>query len=326
VRTIAGVPTGCTAPSCPSRSRCAARCSSRSPPSPSSTPSLVEAGRAPFANPRNAAPGRCARRTRGSPRAGRCGCSCTVSGQRRGFDVARQSEAYAALRPGGCRPPRIGGSSTPSSRSRFIDALRRAPSLGRARDRRSRRQGRRGRRCSARSARPRGHHAGPSPTNTHRRRSTPRLLDIQVNVGRTGRVTPYGVMTPVVVSGSTVENATLHNAVGGQAQGRPHRRHRRAAQGRRRHPRDRRSGRRPAPAEHDSVSSSCRRTARPAAPPLAPRRRATRTSAAPTPAPARPAARATLRPRLPRRLRHRGLGWEGAIALLTRGCSLTTPG
>ncbi|MDQ2797679.1 MAG: NAD-dependent DNA ligase LigA, partial [Actinomycetota bacterium] len=39
-----------------------------------------------------------------------------------------------------------------------------------------------------------------------------RLLDIQVNVGRTGRVTPFGVMTPVVVAGSTVERATLHNA------------------------------------------------------------------------------------------------------------------
>jgi len=31
-------------------------------------------------------------------------------------------------------------------------------------------------------------------------------------VGRTGRVTPYGVMKPVVVSGSTVGMATLHNA------------------------------------------------------------------------------------------------------------------
>jgi DNA ligase (NAD+) len=41
---------------------------------------------------------------------------------------------------------------------------------------------------------------------------TTRLLDIRVNVGRTGRVTPYGVMTPVKVSGSTVEMATLHNA------------------------------------------------------------------------------------------------------------------
>ena len=39
-----------------------------------------------------------------------------------------------------------------------------------------------------------------------------RLLDIRVNVGRTGRVTPYGVMEPVFVSGSTVEMATLHNA------------------------------------------------------------------------------------------------------------------
>jgi DNA ligase (NAD+) len=41
---------------------------------------------------------------------------------------------------------------------------------------------------------------------------TTRLLDIRVNVGRTGRVTPYAVMEPIKVSGSTVENATLHNA------------------------------------------------------------------------------------------------------------------
>ncbi|WP_424535967.1 NAD-dependent DNA ligase LigA [Sphaerisporangium viridialbum] len=39
-----------------------------------------------------------------------------------------------------------------------------------------------------------------------------KLLDIQVGVGRTGRVTPYGVMDPVVVAGSTVERATLHNS------------------------------------------------------------------------------------------------------------------
>jgi len=41
---------------------------------------------------------------------------------------------------------------------------------------------------------------------------TTRLLDIRVNVGRTGRVTPFGVMNPVKVAGSTVEMATLHNA------------------------------------------------------------------------------------------------------------------
>ena len=39
-----------------------------------------------------------------------------------------------------------------------------------------------------------------------------RLLEIRVNVGRTGRVTPFAVMEPVKVSGSVVENATLHNA------------------------------------------------------------------------------------------------------------------
>ncbi|MCW2493071.1 MAG: ligase, NAD-dependent, partial [Frankiales bacterium] len=39
-----------------------------------------------------------------------------------------------------------------------------------------------------------------------------KLLDIRVNVGRTGRVTPFGFMQPVQVAGSTVSLATLHNA------------------------------------------------------------------------------------------------------------------
>ncbi|PRY11802.1 DNA ligase (NAD+) [Kineococcus rhizosphaerae] len=38
------------------------------------------------------------------------------------------------------------------------------------------------------------------------------LRDIQVNVGRTGRVTPFAVLEPVLVAGSTVSMATLHNA------------------------------------------------------------------------------------------------------------------
>ncbi len=38
-----------------------------------------------------------------------------------------------------------------------------------------------------------------------------RLLDIDVQVGRTGRVTPFGIMEPVRVAGSTVSRATLHN-------------------------------------------------------------------------------------------------------------------
>ncbi len=40
---------------------------------------------------------------------------------------------------------------------------------------------------------------------------TTELLDIQVDVGRTGRVTPFAVMEPVKVAGSTVARATLHN-------------------------------------------------------------------------------------------------------------------
>ena len=35
--------------------------------------------------------------------------------------------------------------------------------------------------------------------------------DIRVNVGRTGAVTPYAVLTPVRVAGTTVSRATLHN-------------------------------------------------------------------------------------------------------------------
>ena len=41
---------------------------------------------------------------------------------------------------------------------------------------------------------------------------TTRLLDIKVSIGRTGRVTPFAFMEPVKVAGSTVTNATLHNA------------------------------------------------------------------------------------------------------------------
>ena len=69
-----------------------------------------------------------------------------------------------------------------------------------------------------------------------------KLLAIEVNTGRTGRVTPFGVMEPTRVAGSTVEMATLHNA---------HEVKRKdvrpgdtvdPAQGRRRDPRDRRAG------------------------------------------------------------------------------------
>ncbi|MFT4087387.1 MAG: NAD-dependent DNA ligase LigA, partial [Gordonia sp. (in: high G+C Gram-positive bacteria)] len=40
---------------------------------------------------------------------------------------------------------------------------------------------------------------------------TTKLLDVKVGVGRTGRVTPWALMEPVFVAGSTVARATLHN-------------------------------------------------------------------------------------------------------------------
>ena len=38
-----------------------------------------------------------------------------------------------------------------------------------------------------------------------------RLLDIRINVGRTGSLNPYAIIEPVVVSGATVRQASLHN-------------------------------------------------------------------------------------------------------------------
>ncbi|MGH1493067.1 MAG: NAD-dependent DNA ligase LigA [Acidimicrobiales bacterium] len=40
---------------------------------------------------------------------------------------------------------------------------------------------------------------------------TTKLLDIQVSIGRTGKATPFAVLEPVFVGGSTVQMATLHN-------------------------------------------------------------------------------------------------------------------
>ncbi len=42
-------------------------------------------------------------------------------------------------------------------------------------------------------------------------RSTTRLLDIIINVGRTGSLNPQAILEPVVVSGATVQHASLHN-------------------------------------------------------------------------------------------------------------------
>ncbi len=43
------------------------------------------------------------------------------------------------------------------------------------------------------------------------REATTRLLDIGINVGRTGVLTPYAILEPVNIGGVTVSRATLHN-------------------------------------------------------------------------------------------------------------------
>ncbi|GAA1968393.1 NAD-dependent DNA ligase LigA [Terrabacter lapilli] len=174
--------------------------------------SLVEAGKAPFANPRNAAAGSLRQKDPKVTASRPLRMLVHGIGARRGFDVERQSEAYAVLRAWGL----------PTS-----DEVRVLPDIAAVEEfvtyhgehRHDRAHEIDGivvkvdevplqRQLGATSRAPRWAIAfkyPPEEVNT-------KLLDIRVNVGRTGRVTPYGVMQPVVVAGSTVEQATLHNA------------------------------------------------------------------------------------------------------------------
>jgi DNA ligase (NAD+) len=174
--------------------------------------SMTEAGRPPFANPRNAAAGSLRQK---DPRvtAGRAlGMVCHGIGERRGFEPKAQSHAYEALAAWGL----------PTS-----DRVRVVPSLADVQayieDAGERRHSivpyeidgvvvkvddvSLQRRMGSTSRAPRWAIAFKYPPEE----VNARLLDIRVNVGRTGRVTPYGVMEPTKVAGSTVENATLHN-------------------------------------------------------------------------------------------------------------------
>ena len=173
--------------------------------------SLVEAGKAPFANPRNAAAGSLRQKDPRVTASRPLQLLVHGIGSRSGFDLERQSEAYE----------RLSGWGLPVSRHmRVLDTLdevrafieefgERRHSVEHEID---------GvvvkvdevavqRQLGATSRAPRwaiAYKYPPEEVNT-------RLLDIQVNVGRTGRVTPFGVMEPVIVAGSTVERATLHN-------------------------------------------------------------------------------------------------------------------
>ena len=174
--------------------------------------SLVEQGKAPFANPRNAAAGSLRQK---DPRitASR-GLRMVVHGigARKGFRPDSQSHAYEALRSWGLPT---------SDRWRLVDGMAEVREFiayyGQHRHDVEHEidgvvvkvdsvaiQGRLG----STSRAPRWAIAFKYPPEE----VTTKLLDIAVNVGRTGRVTPYAVLEPVLVAGSTVAQATLHNA------------------------------------------------------------------------------------------------------------------
>lgn len=174
--------------------------------------SLVEAGKAPYANPRNTAAGSLRQK---DPRvtASR-GLRMLVHGigLREGFELTRQSQAYDLFREWGLPiSTHYRVLESVEEVQQFIDQY--------GAERHSVEHELDGivikvdeislqRQLGSTSRAPRWAIAfkyPPEEVNT-------KLLDILVNVGRTGRVTPFGVMEPVVVAGSTVERATLHNA------------------------------------------------------------------------------------------------------------------
>lgn len=173
---------------------------------------LVEAGKPPFANPRNTAAGSLRQKDPRVTASRRLRMVCHGVGARDGAEFGRQSEAYESLRAWGLPV---------SDRVRVVETLADVQDYTRyyGEHRHDVEHEIDGvvvkvdqfdlqRRLGSTSRAPRWAIAfkyPPEEVNT-------KLLDIQVNVGRTGRVTPFGVMEPVKVSGSTVEFATLHNA------------------------------------------------------------------------------------------------------------------
>ncbi|QYN34566.1 NAD-dependent DNA ligase LigA [Pseudonocardia sp. DSM 110487] len=174
--------------------------------------SLVEAGKPPFANPRNTAAGSLRQKDPKVTASRKLRLICHGFGKREGFTFDRQSQCYDAFRTWGLpvseRSVVLTGIDEVLAHVRYwgehrhdieheIDGVvvkvdevtlqRRLGSTSRA---------------------PRWAIAYKYPPEE----ATTKLLDIQVNVGRTGRVTPFAQMEPVVVAGSTVALATLHNA------------------------------------------------------------------------------------------------------------------
>ncbi len=174
--------------------------------------SLVADGKPPFANPRNSAAGSLRQKNPAVTARRNLHMICHGLGHAEGFSPASLHDAYLALKAWGLpvseHTARVQGLAAVEERIAYwgehrhdveheIDgvvvkvdefALQR--------------------RLGATSRAPRWAIAYKYPPEE----AQTRLLDIRVNVGRTGRVTPFAYMEPVKVAGSTVGLATLHNA------------------------------------------------------------------------------------------------------------------
>jgi DNA ligase (NAD+) len=173
---------------------------------------LVETGKAPFSNPRNAAAGSLRQKDPRVTATRPLRMVCHGLGARRGYEPTRQSESYAALKAWGLPTSEVAkvlpdlhevrefvewfGEHRHAVEHEIDGVVVKVDQVSLQR------------RLGSTSRAPRwaiAYKYPPEEVNT-------KLLDIEVNVGRTGRVTPFGRMEPVRVAGSTVEFATLHNA------------------------------------------------------------------------------------------------------------------
>jgi DNA ligase (NAD+) len=176
---------------------------------------LVEEGKLPFANPRNSAAGSLRQKNPAITARRNLHMICHGLGRiegAAGFPFSTLHDAYRALKAWGLpvsdHTTRVTGISAVAERVAYwgehrhdveheIDGLVvKVDQVGLQR------------RLGATSRAPRWAIAYKYPPEE----ATTKLLDIKVNVGRTGRVTPFAFMAPVKVAGSTVSQATLHNA------------------------------------------------------------------------------------------------------------------
>ena len=173
---------------------------------------LVEEGKPPFANPRNSAAGSLRQKNPAVTARRKLHMICHGLGRSEGFSPPTLHDAYLALKAWGLpvsdHTTRVTGIDAVAERIAYwgehrhdveheIDGL-----VVKVDDVSLQR------RLGATSRAPRWAIAYKYPPEE----ATTKLLDIRVNVGRTGRVTPFAYMEPIKVAGSTVGLATLHNA------------------------------------------------------------------------------------------------------------------